>query len=86
VLGNIIHSVFQQILETMDFKLETLKQITQNAIKCQLLLLYFLKKTVQKVEEDVSRAVKNITGWLNMMFQPSSNAHNMKYQKFIAAE
>jgi len=65
VLGNIIHQIFQQILEKMDFKKETVNKIIKDAIKGQLLLLYFLKKTEEQVEEDANRAVKNITLWLD---------------------
>ena len=33
VLGNIIHSIFQSILETMDFKLESLNKTIKNSVK-----------------------------------------------------
>lgn len=33
VLGNIIHSVFQSILESMDFRLGSISKIVKNSIK-----------------------------------------------------
>lgn len=73
VLGNVIHSVFQQILETMDFRQQKLQSMVQTAIKGQLILLYFLKKTEEEVVVDCNRAIKNITTWLDMMLSPNNN-------------
>ena len=86
VLGNIIHSIFQSILETMDFKLESLNKTIKNSVKPQLLLLYYLKKTEQEVYDDAKRAIKNIQEWLDLTFLPNKNKYGLKYQKFIAAE
>ena len=33
VLGNVIHNVFQQILEFMDFRQQTLEKLVKHAIK-----------------------------------------------------
>lgn len=60
VLGNVIHAIFQSILLEMDFKLESLNKIIKSCIKPQLLLLYYLKKTEQEVQDDARRAIKNI--------------------------
>ena len=86
VLGNVIHSVFQSILECMDFKRETINKIIKCAIKDQLILLYQLQKTEKEVENDVGKAVKNIIEWLNMVFIGKNNPYGVKYLKFIAAE
>jgi hypothetical protein len=45
-----------------------------------------LKKTEEEVKFDVNRAIKNITIWLEMMFNPKNNPYQIKYEKFIAAE
>lgn len=67
VLGNVIHYVFQAILEKMDFKSDSINTIIKTAIKGQLLLLYYLKKTEKEVEDDVRKGIKNITSWLDML-------------------
>lgn len=43
--------------------------MVSSAIKGQLILLYFLKKTEENVRTDVFRGIKNINTWLDMMFQ-----------------
>jgi hypothetical protein len=57
-----------------------------SAIKGQLILLFFLKKTEEEVINDCNRAIKNITSWLDMIFMPKNNQHGIKLEKFIAAE
>ena len=86
VLGNIIHAIFQDILNQMDFHRDKINQIIKEAIRSQLLLLYSLKKMEREVEEDARRAVKNITEWLDMVLMHGKNAHGLKYVRFIAAE
>ena len=86
VLGNVIHNVFQQILETMEFRKDKLSQMINQAMKGQLILLYFLKKTEEEVKNDVNRAIRNITCWLEAVFDPKKNSYGIKYEKFIAAE
>lgn len=44
VLGNIIHQVFQDILQKMDFRQSTINKFIHDAVKVELLLLYYLKK------------------------------------------
>ena len=56
------------------------------AMKGQLILLYFLKKTEEEVRTDVNRAIRNITSWLEAVFDPKKNSYGLKYEKFIAAE
>jgi hypothetical protein len=68
VLGNVIHNVFQQILEKMDFRKDKLAEMVNSAIKDQLILLYFLKKSEEDVKTDVNKGIKNITTWLDMVF------------------
>ena len=70
----------------MDFKQSTITQITQSAIKSQLILLYFLKKSEEEVAVDVRKAVKNIVQWLEMTLFPKNNPYQMKLHRFIAAE
>ena len=55
-------------------------------MKGQLILLYFLKKTEEDVKNDVNRAIRNITCWLEGVFDPKKNSYGIKYEKFIAAE
>lgn len=55
-------------------------------MKGQLILLYFLKKTEVEVRNDVNRAIRNITCWLEAVFDPKKNSYGIKYEKFIAAE
>ncbi len=86
VLGNVIHNVFQQILESMDFRQDKLNQMISQAMKGQLILLFFLKKTEQEVKNDVNRAIRNISCWLEAVFDPKKNSYGVKYEKFIAAE
>ena len=86
MLGNIIHEVFQAILNLMDFRRETINMIIKDAIQTALLQLYSLKKLEKEVVEDVRRGVKNITEWLDMVLLPAKNTHGLKFVRFIAAE
>jgi len=87
VLGNVIHNVFQQILEHMNFRNDELEKIIKESMKSQLILLYFLKKTEEEVRADVKRAIKNITTWIgDIMFKQTNNPYKIKFEKFIAAE
>ena len=86
VLGNVIHSIFQEILAQMDFRRETISKIIKDAIRSQLLLLFSLQKNEKEVEEDARKAVKNITEWLDMVLLPHKNKFGLKFVKFIAAE
>ena len=70
----------------MDFRQVTLEKLVKHAIKGQLILLYFLRKTEEEVKYDVNRAIKNITTWLDLVLTQRSNPFNFKYEKFIAAE
>ena len=70
----------------MDFRRDRLQAMISAAMKGQLILLYFLKKTEDEVRQDVNRAIKNITCWLEAVFDPKKNAYGIKYEKFIAAE
>ena len=86
VLGNVIHGIFQSILQCMDFKSETLDSIINGAIKEQILLLFSLGKTEAEVFRDAKRAVGNITQWIDMVFRPNKNQHGVLYKNFVAAE
>ena len=37
------------------------------AIMEQLVILFYLKKTEEEVRKDVSKAIKNIFSWVNMV-------------------
>lgn len=56
------------------------------AMKGQLILLFFLRKTEEEVRADANRAIRNITCWLEAVFDPKKNSYGIKYEKFIAAE
>jgi hypothetical protein len=77
VFGNIMHNVFQAILECMDFKKETLVKIIKNSIKDQLILLYYLQKNENTVQLEVQKSIKNITDWLNLVFLPKNNKYGV---------
>jgi len=70
----------------MDFKKSSIDGMISSALKSQLILLYFLKKTEQEVIADCHRAVRNITTWLDMLLNPKGNQHGLKLEAFIAAE
>jgi hypothetical protein len=70
----------------MDLRKSALSSMISSAMKGQLILLYFLKKTEDEVKSDVNRAIKNITCWLEAVFDPKKNAYGIKYEQFIAAE
>lgn len=86
VLGNVIHEVFQAMLEQMNFQATTLTKIIKESIKPQLLLLYSLGKVEAEVEADARRAICNIQQWLDMVFFPHKNEYKIKYDHFVAAE
>ena len=86
VLGNVVHEIFQGILDKMDFRQASLNEIVRKAVKCQILLLYSLGKTEEEVEVDTKRAIKQITTWLDSVLFPNKNQFGMKYKQFIAAE
>ena len=65
MLGNVIHEIFQAILDKMDFRKEALNEIVNASIKGQILLLYSLGKSEEEVESDTKRAISNIMEWLN---------------------
>jgi hypothetical protein len=73
VLGNVIHEIFQDILQQMDFRHATIEKTIQSAIKGQILLLYSLGKKYEEVLDDSRRAVKNITEWLDLVLKGSKN-------------
>jgi len=70
----------------MDFKQHTLDIIIKKAIRSEILSLYSLKKTEEQVDKDCRRAIGNITEWIAMMLNPRKNQHNVKFEKFCAAE
>jgi hypothetical protein len=86
VLGNIVHAIFQAILQCLDFRKETIDKIVEDAIKGDLLPLFALKKSESEVFNDARRGVAKITEWIDMVLQPSKNKHKLKFEKFIAAE
>jgi hypothetical protein len=45
-----------------------------------------LKKSEDDVRSDVNRAIRNISTWLEAVFNPKKNSYGIKYDKFIAAE
>ena len=49
VLGNIVHSIFQSILQELSFKQEAINLIVNSAIKSQILLLFSLKMSEHQV-------------------------------------
>ena len=73
VLGNIVHEIFQRILECMNFTKAKLNELVKSAISLQLVELFYLKKTERDVEIDCHRGIKNITTWIDMVLKPEKN-------------
>ena len=73
MLGNIVHSIFQLVLKTMDFTQNSIDKIVNQCIRAVLLNLYALDKKVDEVKDDCKRAVKNIQEWLAIVLNPAKN-------------
>ena len=73
-------------MDKMDFTQAALKEIVRTSVKGQILLLYSLGKTEEEVEIDTRRAIRQITTWMDSVFNPNKNKFGIKYKKFIAAE
>lgn len=69
-LGNIIHGIFQAMLDEKAFQMEKIKPIVESNIKQFVIALYYLKKSLKDVYTDCLRAVSNITKWIQAMVNP----------------
>ena len=57
----------------MDFKQASLQRMIKEAVRDQILSLYYLQKKDTEVEVDVQKGVKNIIKWINMVFNAKNN-------------
>lgn len=85
-LGDIIHFIFQQIIETMEFQVSKIDGIIKDAIRSKLLQLYILGVTEQQATNDAKKAVNNIVSWIDSVLKPSKNRQGLCLKQMIASE
>jgi hypothetical protein len=70
----------------MDFNEDRLEEIFKKSIQHNMTHLYQLKLTEDKAIEDCKVAAKNISVWLENMFDKSRNSYGITYDRTIATE
>ena len=78
VLGNIMHSVFEQKLQDPDNNAtEFLDKIIQSAMSYNYTQLYQTGQTTDKVFADVHKCLANMQEWLSQIVDVSSNGYGI---------
>jgi hypothetical protein len=71
-LGNIVHAIFQAMLDEKAFSMEKIKPIVDRSVQGFVVALFYLKKSATEVYKDCLRAVQNITKWIQAMVNTRS--------------
>ncbi|CAI2368332.1 unnamed protein product [Moneuplotes crassus] len=88
IYGNMVHMVFQKMLELKEFSEVTVHKIIKESIQDQILNLYFIRKEYSEecIYKKISEAAVKIKQWINCMSKTETNMFKIAFKRQIAIE